>query len=123
MLLKEHFPDGTYVDVAGLSKVATRAEIEAQSWSLNPARYTGSDSFTYTVTDGKTTASATVTVNVSPQPNRAPVAVNDAFTVTQDSAGNLLAVVANDSDLDGDLLTQTQAGAARHQKLSGGLYG
>ena len=40
-LLKENFPDGTYVDVAGLCKVATRAEIEAQGWSLNPGRYTG----------------------------------------------------------------------------------
>jgi type I restriction enzyme M protein len=39
--LKEHFPDGTYVDVPGLCKVATRAEIEAQGWSLNPGRYTG----------------------------------------------------------------------------------
>jgi type I restriction enzyme M protein len=40
-LLKERFPDGTYVDVAGLCKVATRSEIEAQGWSLNPGRYTG----------------------------------------------------------------------------------
>ena len=40
--LKANFPDGTYVDVAGLCKVATRAEIEAQGWSLNPGRYTGS---------------------------------------------------------------------------------
>jgi type I restriction enzyme M protein len=40
-LLKERFPDGTYVDVAGLCKVVTRAEIEAQGWSLNPGRYTG----------------------------------------------------------------------------------
>ncbi|MCC5954208.1 MAG: SAM-dependent DNA methyltransferase [Acidimicrobiia bacterium] len=39
--IKEHFPDGTYVDVPGLCKVATRAEIEAQGWSLNPGRYTG----------------------------------------------------------------------------------
>jgi type I restriction enzyme M protein len=38
---KEHFPDGAYVDVPGLCKVATRAEIEAQGWSLNPGRYTG----------------------------------------------------------------------------------
>ena len=41
VLLKERFPDGTYVDVAGLCKVATLAEIEAQGWSLNPGRYTG----------------------------------------------------------------------------------
>jgi len=30
-----------YVDVPGLCKVATRAEIDAQGWSLNPGRYTG----------------------------------------------------------------------------------
>ena len=40
-LLKENFPDGKYADVAGLCKVATRADIEAQGWSLNPGRYTG----------------------------------------------------------------------------------
>ncbi len=39
--LKEPFPDGIYVDVPGLCKVTTRAEIEAQGWSLNPGRYTG----------------------------------------------------------------------------------
>lgn len=39
--LKEQFPDRTYIDVSGLCKVATRAEIEAQGWSLNPGRYTG----------------------------------------------------------------------------------
>lgn len=42
VLLNEHFPDGKYSDVAGLCKLATRAEIEAQGWSLNPGRYTGS---------------------------------------------------------------------------------
>jgi type I restriction enzyme M protein len=39
--LKEHFPDDAYVDVPGLCKVATRPEIEAQGWSLNPGRYIG----------------------------------------------------------------------------------
>jgi type I restriction enzyme M protein len=40
-LLQGNFPDGKYVDVAGLCKVATRAEVEKQGWSLNPGRYTG----------------------------------------------------------------------------------
>jgi type I restriction enzyme M protein len=31
----------TYVDIAGLCKAATLAEIEAQGWSLNPGRYVG----------------------------------------------------------------------------------
>jgi type I restriction enzyme M protein len=33
--------DQGYADVPGLCKVATRAEIEAQGWSLNPGRYVG----------------------------------------------------------------------------------
>jgi type I restriction enzyme M protein len=40
-LLKAHFATGKYEDVAGLCKIATRAEIETQGWSLNPGRYTG----------------------------------------------------------------------------------
>ena len=40
-LTLEQFPDGEYVDVPGLCKVATVDEVEAQGWSLNPGRYTG----------------------------------------------------------------------------------
>ena len=40
-LLQQHFPEGTYRDIAGVCKVATLAEIEAQGWSLNPGRYVG----------------------------------------------------------------------------------
>ena len=40
-MLAEHFPDGTYADVAGLCKVASIGEIEGQGWSLNPGRYVG----------------------------------------------------------------------------------
>jgi type I restriction enzyme M protein len=40
-LMKEHFPDRTYRDVLGLCKLASRKEIEAQGWSLNPGRYVG----------------------------------------------------------------------------------
>lgn len=40
-LLNENFPDRKYVDVPGLCKIATRGEIAAHGWSLNPGRYTG----------------------------------------------------------------------------------
>jgi type I restriction enzyme M protein len=40
-LLKESFPDGVYLDLLGLCRVATLAEVEAQGWSLNPGRYVG----------------------------------------------------------------------------------
>ena len=39
--MQETFPKGKYRDVPGLCKVATRKEIEAQDWSLNPGRYVG----------------------------------------------------------------------------------
>lgn len=43
-MLAESFPDGKYQDIAGLCKVATIDEIEAQGWSLNPGRYVGTQS-------------------------------------------------------------------------------
>jgi type I restriction enzyme M protein len=39
--MAEAFSDGRYRDVAGLCKIATREEIKAQDWSLNPGRYVG----------------------------------------------------------------------------------
>ena len=63
-----------------------------------PALYAGSDSFSYTVSDGFATASATVTVTVGA--NVAPDPANDAFTVRVDSSGNALDVLANDRDAD-----------------------
>ncbi|MCF6178128.1 MAG: type I restriction-modification system subunit M [Geopsychrobacter sp.] len=39
--IEETFPEGNYVDVPGLCKVASLEEIEAQGWSLNPGRYVG----------------------------------------------------------------------------------
>lgn len=40
-MMQRHFPNGKYVDVAGLCKVVTIGEVEAQGWSLNPGRYVG----------------------------------------------------------------------------------
>lgn len=40
-MLLSQFPRSAYADSAGLCKVASIAEIEAQGWSLNPGRYVG----------------------------------------------------------------------------------
>lgn len=40
-ILKEKFPDGKYVDIPGLCKVATVKDVEGQGWSLNPGRHVG----------------------------------------------------------------------------------
>ncbi|MCF6386576.1 Ig-like domain-containing protein [Mycobacterium sp. MBM] len=70
------------------------------------ADFNGTDSFTYTATDGTATSSvATVSITVSPV-NDTPVTAGDTFTTNEDSAvsGNVL---TNDSDTDGDTLTAT----------------
>ncbi|MBE2285898.1 MAG: SAM-dependent DNA methyltransferase [Prosthecobacter sp.] len=39
--LLHRFPEGVYVDVPGLCKIASKADIEAADWSLTPGRYVG----------------------------------------------------------------------------------
>ena len=75
------------------------------------AGFTGTASFTYTITDGVTgNASALVTVSVL-APNRAPVAVADSATTTAGVAVNI-PVLANDSDPDGDVLSVASVAGA-----------
>ena len=40
-LMLENFGDEGFTNIPGLCKIASRAEIEAQDWSLNPGRYVG----------------------------------------------------------------------------------
>jgi outer membrane protein OmpA-like peptidoglycan-associated protein/acyl-CoA thioesterase FadM len=81
------------------------ATISGNRVSYTPsAGYSGPDSFTYTITDDRNgTATATVSVTVT-FVNSAPVAVNDDFSLTRNSSKNLLDVLKNDSDPDGDAL-------------------
>jgi large repetitive protein len=72
------------------------------------ANFNGVDTITYTISDGQGGfATATVTVDVNPV-NDPPVAVNDSATTAEDTPVTV-AVLANDSDVDGDLLTVTSA--------------
>ncbi|MFO1513416.1 MAG: Ig-like domain-containing protein [Verrucomicrobiota bacterium] len=69
--------------------------------------FNGSDSFTYRANDGKTNSGvATVTITVTPV-NDPPVALNDAYTVNENSTLTITApgVLVNDSDPDGNALT------------------
>jgi hypothetical protein len=77
------------------------------------ANFHGSDSFTYTISDGKNgTATGTVTVTVT-SVNDAPVANADAATVGEDGSV-ALAVLANDTDADGDALTVASVTQGAH---------
>ncbi|MFN4170462.1 MAG: Hint domain-containing protein [Pseudorhodobacter sp.] len=66
--------------------------------------WNGTDTITYTVTDpGGNTASSTVTVVVNPV-NDAPVANDDTATTPLNTAV-VIPVLANDTDVDGDILS------------------
>jgi CshA-type fibril repeat protein len=83
--------------------VVTIAE-DGQSVTYTPnADANGTDSFTYTISDGALTSTATVTVVVNPV-NDAPVAADDAVTTREDEPV-LIDVLRNDTDIDGDTLT------------------
>jgi hypothetical protein len=69
------------------------------------ANFFGSDSFTYTISDGNG-GSDTATVNVTvTNVQDGPDAVDDAATVAEDSGANVINVLGNDTDVDNDTLT------------------
>lgn len=78
------------------------------SYTPNPD-FVGVDTVIYSITDGKGgTASSELVVNVFS--NTAPVAVNDS-AFTDDRTAILIAVLTNDTDAEGDVLTVTAASA------------
>ena len=72
-----------------------------------PLDWFGVTTFTYHATDGfddSNIAVVTITVN---EVNDPPVAVDDSYTVDEDSSDNVLSVLDNDSDPNGDSLSIT----------------
>ncbi|MEM6470247.1 MAG: tandem-95 repeat protein [Planctomycetota bacterium] len=62
--------------------------------------FTGTDTFTYTVSDGTLTDTVSVTVTVAPS-DAPPTAVNDSFTIDEDDAETSFDVLQNDlQDVD-----------------------
>ncbi len=104
-------PDGDTLTVTAVTQgaggsVAITGGGTGVSYTPNP-NFFGPDTFTYTISDGNGGAdTATVNVTVTPVQD-APVANDDAATVAEDSAGNIINVLGNDSDADGDALVIT----------------
>ncbi len=107
--------DGDTLSVTGASVPAAHGTVAVNANGtllFTPAaNFNGTDTFSYTITDGNGgTASATVTVAVTPV-NDAPVAVNDATSTPEDTAKSI-AVLANDTDPESDTLSVTAATVA-----------
>ncbi|NND60857.1 MAG: tandem-95 repeat protein [Gammaproteobacteria bacterium] len=109
VLANDSDPDGDSLSVASVSAAANGSVANnGGNVTYTPnTGFFGTDSFTYTITDGdltSNTATVTVTVNEEVIDNTAPTAVDDAATTDQDMAVTV-DVLANDSDVDGDSLT------------------
>ena len=79
-----------------------------------PVDFSGADSFTYTLDDGNGGSDiATANITVSPQ-NDNPDAIDDSFSTDENTTLSITVpgVLANDIDIDGDLLTVTGFDAA-----------
>lgn len=98
----------TVVDVTQPANgTATINPDQTVTYTPNPG-FTGTDTFTYTISDGLETATARVTVAVVTELNQPPIAVNDAVTTGVDTAITL-DVLANDSDPNaGDVIRVTR---------------
>jgi hypothetical protein len=87
--------------------------------TYSPAsEWTGTDTFTYTVSDGNGGFStAIVTVTVAAGPNRPPVANDDTKTTDEDAAVTI-PILANDSDPDGDAVTVSAVNQGAHGSVT-----
>ncbi len=107
VLANDTDPDGDALTVASATDGGhgtTRVNGDGSISYMPAADFTGSDAFTYTVSDGRGgTATAGVRVTVAPV-NDTPVAVNDTAVSTSHEPIDI-AVLANDTDADGDALT------------------
>ena len=108
--------DGDTLAVASVTQGAHGAVVINPDRSVKytpAANYSGSDAFTYTISDGNGgTATAAVTINVTPV-NDAPVAVNDSATMVAGSAA-AVSVLANDADVDGPSLAVASVTQGAH---------
>src|SRR5436305_4537931 len=119
--------DGDALAVIAVTQGAHgNVSFSATSVSYTPAHdFFGSDSFTYTISDGNGgTASATVHVTVT-NVNDPPVAQPDAYAMDQDTTLTVAApgLLANDTDVDGDALTAAHFTSTSHGSLAGAANG
>ena len=116
--------DGDALTAAIASQAAHGTVVLAANGSFvytPTANYNGSDSFTYTVSDG-TVASNPVTVNISiAGVNDPPTSAADAYSVNEDAVLTVnvaSGVLANDTDPDNPTLTATVSVQPTHGALT-----
>ncbi|QKJ66661.1 retention module-containing protein [Deefgea piscis] len=126
LLANDHDLDGDTLSLVSVQNASHGAVsiINGQVIFTPAADFNGIASFSYTISDGHGgTSTATVTINVIPEnddplPNNdnSTGAADDALTTPEDKplTINPALLLANDSDIDGDILTITSVQNAEH---------
>ncbi|MEL7038730.1 MAG: PQQ-dependent sugar dehydrogenase [Cyanobacteria bacterium J06592_8] len=117
VLLNDSDPDNDPLSITSVGATDNGGVVTINGTSdgllYTPAtNFVGTETFTYTVSDGNGGVNAaTVTINVN-NLNDDPVAVNDTFSIALNSSNNALNVLANDTDADvSDTFTITNVSA------------
>ncbi|ENC6724189.1 tandem-95 repeat protein, partial [Vibrio harveyi] len=116
VLANDSDPENDTLTITAASVPAEQGTVAIVEGKLvfTPAEnFNGDATISYTVSDGELTDDATVAVTVNPV-NDAPVAVNDTVATDEDTAVTI-DVLANDSDLENDQLTITNASVPAEQ--------
>ena len=116
--------DGDSLTVSAISYSGTgTAAINADNARIDytpAANFNGTDTITYTVSDGTATDTGTLTIIVSAV-NDAPVAVDDTQTLTEGDPLTNITVLDDDTDADGDTLSVSAisySGTGKRQQLT-----
>lgn len=110
LLANDSDPDGDALTVSIVNTTTNGTLFPSATGSFNyipTTDFSGTDSFTYSVSDGQLSAEGTATITVVPI-NDDPVASDDALQTNEDEPLTMNAadgLLANDSDVDGDNLT------------------
>jgi hypothetical protein len=116
VLFNDSDPEGGPLAVISFTQGAHGTVAFGANLSYVPTdpNYNGTDSFTYTIIDDQgLTATATVTVTILPT-NDPVVAVDDVVVIAEDAAPIFISPLANDTDIDGDVLTLLSITQAAH---------
>jgi len=119
VLLNDSDSDGDAITISNMTNPAngTVQLVNGQIQYTPNANFTGTDTFTYTITDGNNNqTTATVNVVVA-DVNQAPNAVNDNST-TPEGTPVTVNVISNDTDPEGDALEVMTLGQASNGTVS-----
>lgn len=122
VLANDDDPDGDSLNITDVEDAAYGeiliTDLGVRYWADAWTGDDGTDSFNYTINDGMGgTADGTITVTIK-SVSDPPVAIPDFVTIDEDSSDNVIDVLSNDIDPDGDSLSISNLGNPSHGSVS-----